>query len=292
VQAYGQRESWEALIDKADRAFAQKRFADAEQNYRRALELARKFENKDPRIAVSLVKLADLCSSQSRVDEAEALADQSITALHKAGENAKSTGGASGLEEDYYRAETSALILRKAAAIFLTDRQFSKAEQAYKRVIEIREKAAQAPEQYRRNEDFVRSLGQILTSAKAKVADAYADLARAYFVQGKFAEAAVVYSKSVDILKVELGEDEPPVASALTNLATAYAAQSLYQKAEPLFRQALDIFQRSNWLDKPEAATTFENYSLLLRKTGREEQAAVMMEKGNQIRAKLDHPQP
>jgi tetratricopeptide (TPR) repeat protein len=240
---------------------------------------------KDPRIAVGLIKLAEACSSQSRAAEAQTLADQAMHALDKAVAGAKSTSGAGGLRQDYYRAETQALVLNKAGAIYFAAHQYPNAERAYKRVIEIRESAAKFTEHPRGNEDFLKFLVETLGGAKTKLADAYADLARVSFVQGRFGEATDIYSKALDILESEFGENQPPVARGLNNLATAYAAQALYDKAEPLFRRALELVQQPDWPDKPEAATTFENYSLLLRKTGREAEASVMMKRANEIRS-------
>ena len=288
---YGQQESWETLIGNGDGALARKHFADAEQNYRRALKLAEKSKDEGPKTAVALIKLAELFSSQSRTDDAEAFADQSISALSKAASGVKSAGGAAGLQEDYYRAETRTLILDKAAAIYFADGKYSKAEQLYAQVIKIRETYAQAKEHPHGNEDFLKFLGQALTGAKAKVADAYGDLARVYFVQGRLGDAQLMYSKALAILQAEFGEDQPPVAKALSNLATAYAAQGLYEKAEPLYVRAVGIFERSNWLDKPEVATAYENYSLLLSKTGRQADATVMLEKARRIRSKVGIPQ-
>jgi len=291
ARAYGQQDTWESWIKKGDDALARQQFADAEQAYRESVSLASKIKGNDIRIALSLIKLAELFSSQSRTAEAEAVADQAIKATDKAMTSAKSNGGSNPVIDDYYRIETQALILDKSAAIFLANRQFSKAEQLYKRLIQIRESDSRAPEHPRGNEDFTKFLGQALTGAKSKVADVYDELGRVYFVQGRFGEAADVYSKSLGILESEFGGNQPPVARGLSNLATAYAAQSLYDRAQPLFLRAIEILERSNALEKAEGATTLENYALLLRKTGRNDEAAVMIKRAKDIRARLDQPQ-
>ena len=280
----GQSNSWEEYIKAGDSALAQARPANAESAYREALKLSEKFKEKDPRRAVSLVKLAECLNSQSKGEEAETLAQRSLSALDKAISGSKPKDQA----EEYNRTETTITILNKTADIFLTNRNYSKAESIYKRAIAIREEDARTPAAPRSNEDYLRFLTQALTDARAKLADAYERLARLYFVQKRFEEAEPLYGKSIKILEAEYGVTNPPmIATSLSSLAVVYAAQDKYDLAERLFARAVKIYEQSKWLDKPEVATTFENYSLLLKKTGRQAEASVMLERARQIRAKL-----
>jgi tetratricopeptide (TPR) repeat protein len=278
----GQPSSWEECIKAGDSAIDQARPADAEPAYREALKLSEKFKEKDPRRAVSLVKLAECLNSQSKGEEAEILAHRSLSALDKAISGSKPKDQA----EEYNRTETTITILNKTADIFLANWKYSKAESIYKRVIAIREEDARTPEAPRSNEDYLKFLAQVLTDARAKLADAYDRLAKLYFVQKRFEEAELLYGKSIKILEAQYGPEMPPAAIGLSNLAVVYAAQDKYDMAEKLFARAVKIYEQSNWLDKPEVATTFENYSLLLKKTGRQAEASVMLERARQIRAK------
>src|SRR5262249_51418894 len=106
ARAYGQQVTWESWIKKGDDALARKQLTDAEQAYRESITLASKLKGNDPRMAVGLIKLAELCSSQSRAAEAEALADEAMKAADKAMTNAKSNGGSNAVIDDYYRLET------------------------------------------------------------------------------------------------------------------------------------------------------------------------------------------
>jgi len=281
--ALGQSNSWETYIQTGDSAVAQKRYADAERAYREALKLSEKFKDKDARIALNLIKLAESLNFQSKNDEAEAFVDRSITALEKTIKSAK----AKDLAEEYYKTETSAMVLDKAADIFVANRKYSEAESIYKRIVVMREAAAQIKETPKSNEDFLKFLGQAITNPQAKVADANDKLANLYLIQHRFEEAEPLYTKSIKIREAHYGANKPPVAVSLNSLATLYAMQDKYDRAEPLYVRAIDIFEQSNWLDKPEVATTFENYALLLRKTGREAEASALLDKARAIRAKL-----
>lgn len=281
--AFGQRDSWGEYIRAGDSAAADARPADAESAYREALKLSEKFKSKDPRRAVSLIKLAECLNSQSKTEEAEILANRSISALDAAIRGSKPKDPA----EEYYQTESTVKILNQAAGIFLANRKYPEAESIYKRVIAIREEGARTNKSPKGNEDFLRVIGQVLTQAQAKVADSYNQLARLYFVQERFEEAELLYGKSIKILEAQYGGEKPPVAASLSNLAAVYAARGKYELAEGLFARAVKIYEQSNWLDKPEVATAFENYALLLEKTGRPAEASRMLERAREVRAKL-----
>jgi len=282
--APAQSDQWLVSIQAGDAAEAQGQYADAERAYREAVKLSEKFRERDPRIAVGLIKLAEVCRRQSRHDEAVASATRSLRALEKAMEEPTPKDPSAA----YYKAETSAMIFDKADGIFVAAGKYLEAESVCKKLIAIREQAARPPKTSpKSNDDFLKFMGQVLTDTQGKVADAYDKLAQVYFAQRKFEEAEPLYTKSLRVREVAYGQDKPPAAVALSNLATLYAAQGRFEKAEPLYAHAVRIFQQTDWMDKPEVANTLENYSLVLRKSGREAEAAEMLEKAKAIRAKL-----
>ncbi len=66
-----------------------------------------------------------------------------------------------------------------------------------------------------------------------------------------------------------------------------YALQGQYDRAEPLYKRTIDILQHSGYGDKAEMAVALGNYSLLLKKTGRDAEAKAVSEKAQDIRTKL-----
>lgn len=283
LPAMAQNASWETYNQAGDNAIAKKQYMEAEEAYRVALKLSEKFKEKDPRTALSLIKLAESLNHQQKREEAEALVNRALAALEKAVAGSK----AKDLSEEYYKRETSAMILNKAADILVANQKYSEAEPIYKRVIELREEGAKTKESPKSNEDFLRFLSQAVTNAQATLADAYDKLATLYFTQRRFEEAELFYVKALKSVEMEFGAEQPATAVSLSRLATLYAVQSRYEKAEPLYSRAVSIFEKSNWMDKPEAARTLENYSVLLRKTGREAEATVILEKAKAIHLQL-----
>jgi tetratricopeptide (TPR) repeat protein len=281
--AFGQNDTWQTAIQGGDRSMAQKQYADAERAYREAAKLSEKFKDRDPRKAITFIRLAEACNLQAKREEAEVFANRSLASLEKAMKQSKPEDPS----EEHFRTETSATILEKAAGIFMANGKYPEAERFCKRLIETREDAGRINTFPKGNEDYLKLLAQMTTNAQAKVADAYDKLAELYFVQHRFEDAETLYAKSLKVREIAYGEGEPPAALSLSNLATLYAAQDKFEKAEPLYAQAVRIFQQTNWTDRPEVASTLENYSLLLRKTGREVEAAAMLEKARAIRAKL-----
>src|SRR5258708_5103331 len=180
--ALGQGKAWETYIQTGDGAITQKRYDDAEQAYREALKLSKEFKDNDAQIAVNLIKLAESLNLQAKHEEAEASAALAITALGKALKSSKSKDVA----EEYYRSDTSASVLDKAADIFAANRKYSEAESIYKRIIVIREEAARVKESPKKNEDFLKFVVQGMTNAKAKVVDATDKLARLYILMRRF----------------------------------------------------------------------------------------------------------
>ena len=59
-----------------------------------------------------------------------------------------------------------------------------------------------------------------------------------------------------------------------------------YAEAEPLYKQALAIREKALGPEHPDVAQSLENYSALLRKTGRSDEAAILEARGMTLRAK------
>ena len=62
--------------------------------------------------------------------------------------------------------------------------------------------------------------------------------------------------------------------------------QGKYAEAEPLYQRALGIWETALGPEHPNVASVLENYAVLLRKTGRESQAAEMEARAKAIRAR------
>jgi tetratricopeptide (TPR) repeat protein len=280
VSALGQSKSWDAYIKTGDDAIAQKRYSESEQAYRDALKLTEDFKNNDPRMAATLIKLAEALSLQSRQAEAESLATRAVGALRAAIKASKPNDQ----QQEFYQSDGAASLFDKAASIFETGQKYDEAATLYKKVIPLREEAVQPDRSPKSNADFIGWMVQVLTDARLRLADAYDKLARMYMRQQKFAEAGPLYVKALKVVEAQYGPNQTPTAMALSRLATLYAMQGKPDRAEPLYSRAIRILESANNMDLAEGALVYENYSLFLRKTGHEAEAAAMLTKARALR--------
>jgi tetratricopeptide (TPR) repeat protein len=281
--AFGQDADWERLITAGDTAMSKRQYSEAENSYREALKFAEQHWKKDARISGALLKLAQSCNAQSKKEDAETIANRAVVTMDEALKAHKPKNASDELEE----VEVSAALFDKVGDIFAANQKYSDAEGMYRRVISVREKyATEKFPAKARNEDFFRSMSQVLGNAPGKVADANDKLADLYRGERKIEEAMVLYRQSEDLREKQYGADKPQTAKSLNDLAICYSLQGNYDKAEPLFQRAIDIFDRSDYRDTPQMATTLENYALLLKRSAREADAKDLLDRANSIRAK------
>ena len=94
-------------------------------------------------------------------------------------------------------------------------------------------------------------------------------LAELYRLQGRYTEAAPLYTRALDIQERQLGADHPDVAQSLNNLALLYQSQGRYTEAAPLYTRALDIQERQLGADHPDVAQSLNNLASLYQAQGR-----------------------
>jgi tetratricopeptide (TPR) repeat protein len=283
IPASGQEAAWGRLISAGDKAMASQQYSRAESSYRAALTFAEKKWKKDARVSGTLIKLAESCNAQGRKDDAEAFANQALAALSDALSAHKSKDA-----PEYYRVEVSAAIMDKAGDIFASHQKYSDAETMYLDVIATREHyAAEKPPANPNNDDFLRFIAQALVDPQTELADSYDKLGGLYRREGKYLEAVQQYQKSEAIREKQFGPDRPQMAQSLSDIGMCYALQGQYDQAEPLYKRVIAILEHNNDQEKPEMAVALENYSLVLRKIGRDAEAKTASERAHEIRTKL-----
>jgi len=112
------------------------------------------------------------------------------------------------------------------------------------------------------------------------------NLAAIYQVQGKYAFAESLYKRSLALYERAHGRQHQDVALNLHNLAVLYSAQRKFAEAEPLFREALAIRESVLGADHPDLVPSLRNLAELLRRTARDEAAAVLEGRVTQITVK------
>lgn len=282
--ALGQDTDWDRLIADGDAAAAKKQYPQAEEAYRQALSFAESHWKKDARVSGALIKLAESCNAQGKKEDAEVFANRAVATLSEARKAHKPKDAS----EEYLQQDVSAATLDKAGDIFAANQAYAEAEKMYLETIKIREDYATEKEPAKpTNEDFFRFLAQSLGNARAKVADSEDKLGRLYVRERKFQDALRQYEKSEAIREKQFGSDRPPVAQSLSDIAMCYALQGQYDRAEPLYKRVIAILEHNNFHEKQEMAVALENYSLVLRKTGRDVEAKTTLEQAREVRSRL-----
>jgi hypothetical protein len=279
----GQDSAWEASIQAGHEAMAKRQYPEAEKAFREALFTAEKFGEGDARFSGTLLLLAQACDGQSRKDEAEALARRAVDDMDKVLKAYRPKRADDQLDQ----ADASSYLFDKTGDIFASHHKYPEAEMLYKRVIQIRERSAEKKKKPHDNEDIFRFWLQVGTDAQGKLAEAHEKLGDFYLSENKFPDAAATYEIAQKIREANPDTDKRALSVTFSNLATSYAAQAKYAQAEPLYQRSLALLEQANWMEKPEAVRTMQNYALLLKKTGREEEARSMAEKAAALSRKI-----
>jgi len=179
---------WQDAVDAADEAYTQGNYAEAEKNFRKAVNRAEAFEPEDLRLAQSLNGLAETFLAQGRYTEAEPLHKRALAIREKA------------LGPEHPDVAQS---LNNLAVLYKAQGRYTEAEPLYRRSLAIREKAL-GPE----HPDVALSLN---------------NLAGLYHAQGKYAEAEPLYRRALVIKEEALGPERPRASTTWRRSTTPRA---------------------------------------------------------------------
>ncbi len=211
------------------------RYADAEPNLRKSLELRRAvLPAGHPDIALSLNHLAQLLLDENRLAEAEPLIRETLE-IDRASLPAGHPGIAQGLNH--------------LAGLLQARNNLAEAEPLYREALQIKRAA--------------------LPAGHPHIAIGLVNLASLLQDQDKLAEAEPLLREAVTILRAAHPAGHPNIASALNNLAKLLEAENKLAEAEPLMREALEIRRRALTAGHPEIAQSLYNLGLLLRGRGK-----------------------
>ncbi len=193
---------WETFIAAAAQAGSNP--AEEERLLKLAVQEAEKFGPSDPRLALSLSRLAESLYRQKKYTEAEPLLKRSLPIIEKV------------LGPEHADVATSLNVL---ADLYGSQGEYGVAEPLYRRSLAIREKAL-GPE----HPDVATNLN---------------NPSFLYDAQGKYGEAEGLDKRSLAIREKVLGPEHQDVARSLSHLANLYHAQGKYAEVEPLFSELL-----------------------------------------------------
>ncbi len=261
----------------------QRNYTEAEKYYRISLEINKKSLREDhPEIAGNLEDLAILCHVTGRNDEAEALYKQalpmmenaygsdnpelvsvldSLTLIYidqgnylKAGENARRS--LSIMEKNFGPSHPrTARSLSNLGYFYLRTGEHNESEKLYKSAIAILENEF-GPEDFEIAENL-KYLGEL------------------YFETGRYEEAEQHSLRALAICEKDKKPDLELKASILSNLGNlCFRGLKRYEEAESYFKKAVEIIEKDLDIYYPGLEITVKGYADLLRKLGREEEAA------------------
>ena len=95
------------------------------------------------------------------------------------------------------------------------------------------------------------------------------NLASLHFEEGRYAEAELLYKRSLAVREKALGPDHPAVGTLLNNLAGLYRAQGRYAEAESLYKRSLAVREKALGPDHADVGNSLNNLAFLYRSQGR-----------------------
>lgn len=106
-----------------------------------------------------------------------------------------------------------------------------------------------------------------------RLATSLNNLAALYHSQGKYAFAEDVYKRALVRNEKLYGEKSAEVARIFFNLAVLYSAKAAYDEAESNYKTSLAIKEELFGVNDKELLANLRNYSQLLRRMNREQEA-------------------
>lgn len=240
---------WNTYMDEGQKAFQQERYGEAETLFKAALVEAEKLRIVDPddpkkpgvgdpRVATSLISLADVYLAQGKADEAIPLYQRclALTELTLGPEDPFVAIALDGLGRAYVA----------QGKLYVAEGPLKEAEPLFQRAIMINQKK--------------------LGANHPAVATSLSNLADLDVALGKPAEAEVLYKRALAIREASPGPNQLEVAASQTSLALLYFSQGNVAQAKPLYQQSLAIRAKVLGPNHPSFIASLEKFSALLRK--------------------------
>ena len=103
------------------------------------------------------------------------------------------------------------------------------------------------------------TLQRNIPSTDPRVAQALANLATVYLLQGRKSRGRETYKQALDITSKALGPSNPAVATLINNLGNVYKDQARYDEAEAQYKRALDMAEKTSGTDSLPVAMVLNN---------------------------------
>jgi tetratricopeptide (TPR) repeat protein len=124
------------------------------------------------------------------------------------------------------------------------------------------------------------------TEDQVRLTKSLNNLAALYHLQGKYQMAEDVYETCLDIKLALYGDQHLETAINIHNMAALQCARKRWEKAEILYKRALEIRETLLGDDHVDLIPILKNYSIMLRKLVREDEAKTIEQRIASIDAK------
>lgn len=216
---------------------------EAEQLYRNAIEIYENVESPDQHgLAKCLLNLAQMLTDQRNYEEAEQMHRRALEIFERK------------LGNDHPSTATS---LENFASLFINRSDYEKAKVFLRRALDIREKVLG-----RDHPHTVRSLGKLASLLTARA---------------EYEEAESFFRKALNINEKMVGKDHPLTVANLNNLAVMLDQKGEYEEAESFFKRALNINEKVLGRDHPDTLAILSNFASVLDRKGDKEKAEPLL---------------
>ncbi len=242
---------WQTDIDQGTVEFAAKRLAPAESLFTAALAETENFPKDDPRIEVTLNKLARTLTSMGKYDESREQYER-LLAFKEA------ELGPDDLE--------IGRILYTMGILCDWRSRWDKSERYHTRALSIFEKHLEPDD-----EDIYHCLQRLAWIKR---------------ITGFYEEAESLYVRAITIREKSAQPYDEGLIADLLHLGEVYSLALEYEKAEPLYQRVLKLREDNLGPDDPLVAISLDQYASLLMEMGRSRDADKLVERARAIRNK------
>jgi tetratricopeptide (TPR) repeat protein len=239
--AQGPEEAWKKLTLRASYAADAHDFAQAEQDYLKALHEAERFGPSDSRVGTTLKSLCGVYRGAKKYAEGELACRRALVILEAADANSLDV------------AETNLDLGR----ILTAQNRYNAAAALIRRTLATYER--------------------LLGGVSVKTAEALCALGDSYLASKSFTEAEAPLRRCADIREKDGGMQNAALAEAVHALALVCAGEGKYALAEERFKLAEKIRESTLGITSPLLAQTLEDHAAFLKVTGRDQEARKLL---------------
>jgi CHAT domain-containing protein/Tfp pilus assembly protein PilF len=251
-------------------------YKQAEELYKRALNITEKQPDNQRNLAIAINNLAELHRTNGHFTEAEPLFKKALE-----------------LDKTSFGTEHPRVAIRfnNLAELYRQMGDYSKAIQLLEMALEIEQKADKetSPENigirynnlgqvyrtigdFEKAEQYYQQALQIFEKNSGKNGNLYAiglnNMGWIYQALDKPKEAEQHFKKALSIQEKLYGKEHPDIAINLNNLALLLTKQKQFKEALPLYQRALEIFEKKLGKEHPQVAAVLHNQAKLFRAQG------------------------